>query len=109
MTNEQIIEEIARRIYGEEAVLQMIEEGQDIPLHTVQGWHQRSNGRLRVKKGEHGIECRLWKKKKRKAGKESDGKDDENTAENPDDHDFYLCKSYLFRADQVECVKEESV
>jgi len=51
----------------------------------------------------------LWKKKKRKAGKESDGKDDENTAENPDDHDFYLCKSYLFRADQVECVKEESV
>lgn len=106
MTNEQIIEQIAIEVYGEDAVLKMIEDGKDIPLHTVQGWKQRSGGKLRVRKGEHGIACRLWKKKKSKEEKSTEG-NDENTAEHSDNHDFYLCKSYLFRADQVEYVKEK--
>ena len=62
MTNEQIIADIAMTIYGEDAVIQMLEEGIEIPLHTVQGWAAR--GPYRVKKNEHGIECRLWKKRK---------------------------------------------
>lgn len=105
MTNEKIIEEIAIQVYGEEAVIKLISEGLEIPLHTVQGWNQRSGGKLRVKKGEHGIECRLWKKKNCKK-KESKNEDNDEHSENPTDRDFYLCKSYLFRADQVEHVKE---
>lgn len=66
MTNEQIIAEIAASIYGEDVVTDMIQNGEDIPLHTVIGWSQR--GPFRVKKGEHGLETRLWKKRKRKNG-----------------------------------------
>ncbi len=64
MTNEQIIQEIAIQVYGEDAVMEMLEEGIEIPLHTVQGWASR--GPYKIKKGEHGIETRLWKKRKRK-------------------------------------------
>ena len=42
------------------AIERMIENGEDIPLHTVKGWAAR--GPFRVKKGEHGLETRLWKK-----------------------------------------------
>ena len=59
MTNEQIIQEIAIQVYGEDAVMEMLEEGIEIPLHTVQGWASR--GPYKIKKGEHGIEIRLWK------------------------------------------------
>ena len=102
MTNEQIIAQIAARVYGEETVLQMIEEGKEIPLHTVQGWASR--GPYRVKKGEHGIECQLWKKKKRKE-KQEESQGEENTIDSTN-KDFYLCKSYLFKEDQVEVVSK---
>ena len=105
MTNEQSIYEIAVQLFGEEAVEQMLEEYGEIPLHTMQGWALRGN--YRVKKGEHGLECRLWKKKKRqRAEQESADTKIENDEENPNNRDFYLCKSYLFRADQVEVVKK---
>ena len=103
MTNEQIIAEIAIEIYGEEVVMNMIDEGVDIPLHTLQGWNQRSGGKTRIKKGEHGIECKLWKKKKGKRATETEAEPD--TTEDSLNRDFYLCKSYLFRADQVEYVE----
>lgn len=94
MSNEQIIEEIAIQVYGEEAVMQMHMDGVEIPLHTAQGWNARGN--YRVKKGEHGIETRLWKKKK------------DNTYENEDKavakEQYYLCKAFLFRIDQVEMI-----
>lgn len=98
MTNEQIIAEIAMTIYGEEAVKKMIESGTDIPLHTVKGWEAR--GEYRVKKGEHGIETRLWKKRKKK---ETSTDEEENIDEK---RDFYLAKSYLFTHEQVEKRKE---
>lgn len=105
MTNEQIIEEIAKQIYGEEAVMQMIDEGIEIPLHTVQGWNLR--GKYKVKKGEHGIETRLWRKrKKKKAEPEDDEKADSNTSDPDQKKDFYMCKAFLFRADQVELIKK---
>lgn len=95
MTNEEIITEIAMKIYGEDAVNEMIETGKEIPLHTLQGWAAR--GPYKIKKGEHGIETRLWKKKKRKKDKEQDEEDKEETKE-----EFYLVKSYLFTQEQVE-------
>ena len=50
------------QVYGEDTVMEMIQNGIEIPLHTLQGWASR--GPYKIKKGEHGIETRLWKKKK---------------------------------------------
>ncbi len=102
MTNEQIIEEIAVQIYGEEAVEQMIMSGIEIPLHTAHGWASR--GPYRVKKGEHGIETRLWKRKKNTEAHSEEKNDDEQ--ENDTHNGFYRCKSYLFRSDQVEIAEK---
>lgn len=94
MTNEQIIADIAASIYGEETVASMIANGEDIPLHTVKGWNER--GSYHVKKGEHGIQTRLWKKRK---GKKSL---DVEKGDNKVDNNFFLAKAFLFRADQME-------
>ena len=99
MTNEQIIADIATLIYGEEAVSAMIENGEDIPLHTVKGWEAR--GPYRIKKGEHGIETRLWKKRKKKNG----SSDEEPSEEASLNRDFYMAKAFLFRKDQIELIK----
>ncbi len=102
MTNEQIIEEVAISVYGAAAVEEMQASGMEIPLHTIQGWASR--GPYRVKKGEHGIETRLWKRKKNTAVHSEEKNVEEEGA---DAHrGFYLCKSYLFRADQVERVEK---
>lgn len=96
MTNEQIIADIAISLYGEEAVEKMIEELGEIPLHTATVWQSRG---FLIKKGEKGLETRLWKRRKRKDNdKESDSSD---VQEVPTNRDFYLCKSFLFNASQV--------
>ena len=85
MTNEQIIYEIAVQLYGDAAVQRMIEEDGEIPLHTVQGWAQR--GPYKIKKGEHGIETRLWRRKKKAKSAEPEKmneQDGENANENRD-------------------------
>ena len=108
MTNEQIIADIAATIYGEDAVMEMLENGDDIPLHKIKGWEEvgkRKGVHYKVKKGEHGIECRLWKKKK-KAGASEEEKSDEQESVIPSNRDFYMCKSFLFRGDQVELVAD---
>ncbi len=86
MTNNQIIADIAASIYGVAAVKEMIERETEIPLHTAAGWKAR--GPYRIKKGESGIETRLWKVRKDKA------------------EAFYMAKAYLFREDQVEFITE---
>lgn len=107
MTNNQIITEIAIQVYGEDTVTEMIENGIEIPLHTLQGWASR--GPYKVKKGEHGIETHLWKKKKKKGSKNEgvNENSDNDNKESSSNSDFYLCKSFLFRHDQVELVKEK--
>lgn len=112
MTNEQIIADIAATIYGEDAVMEMIENGDDIPLHTIKGWDEvgkRKGVKYKVRKGEHGIETRLWKKKKNKGTKNEEVNENSNNdnEELTTNRDFYLCKSFLFRQDQVELVKEK--
>ena len=92
MTNEQIILDAAIIIYGECAVDEMLAKGKEIPLHTIAGW--RSRGNYRVIKGEHGYECRLWKKRKVKS------------AEGDPYEEFYKAKAYLFTETQVELVNE---
>lgn len=103
MTNKQIIMEIAFQVYGEKSVMQMLENGQEIPLHTMKGWAQR--GPYRIKKGEHGIETKLWRKKK---NKEQSGEEDQKADTKGNENcDFYLCKSFLFRGDQVEKIAKK--
>lgn len=102
MTNEQIITEIAMQLYGEENVLEMISEGIEPPLHTLQGWASRG---YKIKKGEHAVaETKLWKKKKKK--KSDSGEEvqepDEQDGQMPTNRDFYMCRSFLFGKDQVE-------
>lgn len=104
MTNEQIITDIAMTIYGEDAVMKMLEDGIEIPLHTLQGWAAR--GPYKIKKGEHGIETRLWKKRKHKKNDE-EASPNEEASEIPNNRDFYLCKAFLFRIDQIERVPSE--
>ena len=86
MTNEQIIADaaVSAGLYTSEEIKEFIDDGKDIPLHTVSGWSAR--GEYRIKPGEHGIETRLWKKRK--------------------DEGFYLSKAYLFSENQVELLKE---
>lgn len=99
MTNEQIIADIATTIWGDEAVDEMIRQG-NIPLHTARGWVMIDPA-YRIRKGEHGIQTRLWKKRKKKNSSD-DEMDDQ--CQIPNNSDFYLAKAYLFRGDQVEKV-----
>lgn len=97
MNNAKIIAQIAicNGLYPEEELKAMLAKGQEIPLHTYKGWKDRG---MTVRKGEQGIECKLWKKK---AVKKND--DDKESSE---DDGFYLTKSYLFTIEQVENTME---
>lgn len=102
MTNEQIITEIAMQLYGEDKVMEMIEEGIEPPLHTLQGWASRG---YKIKKGEHAVvETRLWKKKKKKKsdGEAEQPEPEEQDGQIPTNRDFYMCRSFLFGVEQVE-------
>lgn len=57
----------------------MIEAGEYIPLHTLQGWKLRGN--YHAKEDAEPLEVRLWKR-------QEDGK-------------FYLAKAYLYSKEQV--------
>ena len=93
MNNKKIIAQIAinQGIYSEEELEDMLSNGQEIPLHTYKGWKDRG---MTVRKGERGLECKLWKKKTAK-------RNDKNK-ETSEDEEFYLTKSYLFTKEQVE-------
>lgn len=101
MTNEQIIADIAVRIWGKDTVEDMLIQG-GIPLHTARGWASLDPA-FRIKKGEHGIATRLWKKRRRK--NISTDENEVQQGSTPNNSEYYLAKAYLFRGDQV--VKEE--
>lgn len=85
MKNQEIIANAAVRIgilTADEAE-RRIKSGEDIPLHTAQGWKLR--GDYVVKDNVNPIEVKLWKH-------QEDGR-------------FYLAKSYLYSADQMRKVK----
>ncbi len=98
MNNEEIIAGVALAAFGEDYVNEYLQNGQEIPLHTVQGWKARI-GDCYVRKGEHGLETRLWKKRKKKGGGEEE--EEAQGGELELKKDFYLAKSYLFRQDQM--------
>lgn len=56
-----------------------------------------------MKRGEHGFETRLWKKRKKKKAEEDS---DQNESVEQKRY-FYLAKTFLFTEKQVELVKVE--
>ncbi len=94
MTNEELIAQVAisSGIYTVEEIEAFIEEGREIPLHTLKGWDSRG---YKVKPGEHGLETRLWKKKQIEDDVSSEQSEISETA-------FYLTKAFLFSLEQVE-------
>lgn len=86
MTNEEIIANIAVEIYGEDVVRQMLERGEEPPLHSALGWRMRGQYRIKEEEKHKGIEALLWKVRKPKGG---------------DTEQFYKAKTYLYREDQV--------
>ena len=96
MKNEEIIANVALNegIYTEEEITEYAKRGMEIPLHTLQGWRKRG---MSVKKGEHGIPCRLWKMKELS---------DEESSADDSSRDFYQANAYLFRKEQVEPTRE---
>ena len=110
MNNEQIIVNaaVAAGLYTPEEAEKVLEEAGELPLHSLIGWKMRSpkGYEYRVKKGEHGLETRLWRKKKKKGQDQDADQDDQNgTVELM--RDFYLTKTFLFSEKQVELVKME--
>lgn len=82
MKNKEIIARaaVAAGVLASEDAEEMVNRGEDIPFHTIQGWNLR--GDYRVKEGEEGMEVKLWRKKE---GGEK----------------FYLAKAFLYREDQL--------
>ena len=95
MNNEQIIANIAIEsgYLTPERVEELINDGQEIPLHTLKGWAHRG---FNIKEGEHGIEARIWRKRKKNKNDDQDKADSE-----VENRDFYLTKAFLFTADQT--------
>lgn len=99
MTNLEIIcnEAIAHKIYTKEEIETMLMLGVSPNLHTFAMWKAKG---YRVKKGEHAVICtKLWKPKQNKYKNEKG-----ETIKEDDPSYMYLCKSYLFSAEQVEKV-----
>lgn len=84
MKNLEIIANAAVRIglLTAEEAQKRVEKGEEIPMHTLQGWKLR--GDYVVKENASPVEVRLWKKQ--------------------DDGRFYLAKAYLYSEEQVQKV-----
>lgn len=84
MKNQEIIANAAVQIglLSEDEAKRRVQVGEDIPLHTLQGWKLRGN--YHVKEDAEPLEVKLWKR-------QEDGR-------------FYLAKAYLYSKEQM--VKE---
>jgi hypothetical protein len=84
MKNQEIIAKAAVQagLLPADEAKRMIEAGEDIPMHTLQGWKLRGN--YHVKEDAEPLEVKLWKR-------QEDGR-------------FYLAKAYLYSKEQI--VKE---
>lgn len=107
MNNEQLIFNIAiaNELYTQEEAEQIIADHGELPLHSLAGWKQRSPAgfEYKIKKGEHGLETRLWKKRKKGKMEDDSNQNEEMTGKKY----FYLAKTFLFTENQVELVKVE--
>lgn len=82
MKNQEIIAMAAVRagVMTDEQAKKCVESGEEIPMHTLQGWRLRGN--YSVRDGEEPIEVKLWKKR--------------------EDGGFYLAKAFLYSRNQMQ-------
>ncbi len=110
MTNQQLIINAALNygIYSEEQIEEIIRVRGELPIHSYLGWRERAprGYEYRIKKGEHGIETRLWKLRKKQEKRSTEEATDERGLEEKKGR-FYLTKTYLFSEEQVELVKKD--
>ena len=100
MNNTQIIcnELVNRKIYTEDELIEMLENGIMPPVHTYNQWKKFG---YQVKKGEKAtITTRLWNYNP----KWNVPKSDDDTDEDMERRKFYLDRSYLFLESQVEAI-----
>lgn len=85
MKNQEIIAKAAIKIglLRVDEADRRLRNGEDIPLHTIQGWRLR--GDYKIKDGAEPVEVKLWKK-------QEDGR-------------FYLAKAYLYSEEQVQRIE----
>lgn len=85
MKNQEIIAKAAIKIglLTVEEAERRLRNGEDIPLHTIQGWRLRGN--YKVKDDAEPVEVKLWKKQ--------------------EDERFYLAKAYLYSEEQVQRIE----
>ena len=102
MTNAEIIcnEAIASGFYTKEEVEELLSEGLMPEMHTYAIWKTQFN--MVPRAGQHGWECRLWRRKNKK----DDIEEQQEASEVDKNKDFYLTKSFLFHISQVEELKE---
>ena len=97
MTNQDLIiaTAIENNIYTEDEIKKILQEKNELPFHTIMGWKERSPNKYeyRIKKGEHGVPTKLWKKKVKKDDNDSDK-----------NNNYYLTKAFLFTEKQVELI-----
>ena len=77
----------------------------DTILHTFAMWKKLG---FSVKKGEHGIETRLWKYNPKFAQKQAADEQEDEEDTKLRKSGFYLAKAYLFTQAQVEVIKQEA-
>ena len=96
---------LSHGLYTEEEIQDYLMQGEEIPLHTFAVW--KSKG-LAPKKGEHGIETKLWKKRQKKEHSEDTAESTDQT-ESLSKGEYYLTKAYLFNRDQVIPIEQGSI
>ena len=100
MNNEQIIQEAALSLglYTEEEIEDYAMQGESLPFHTFTVWKSKC---MVPKKGVHGYEVHLWKRRKKKEVSEEDPEVIDET-EDMKKGAYYKTKAILFNKDQVE-------
>ncbi len=96
MNNANIIIQAALNagFYTESEMEALLEEGKMPEFHTYAIWKQMG---LCPRKGTHGYETRLWRKKDKKSDI-----NEEEVNEEERNCDFYLTKAFLFHISQCE-------
>ncbi len=99
MDNNGIIlnEAVLSGFFTQEEVDGLVSSGEYIPFHTFSTWKRMG---FVPRKGSHGWETRLWRKK---PAKKDDGEDDAATNE----AGYYLAKSFLFHISQCDRLQED--
>ena len=102
MSNTQIIIEAAINsgFYNEMEIESLLKEGKMPEFHTYTVWKQMG---FCPRKGAHGYETRLWRKKNKNSGtSEAEIGEDERNRE------FYLTKAFLFHVSQCVPINQTS-